>query len=237
MKIRIEPNLLSQMLKQILMYESSPLLDQVVVEAHENGLVAKDISLGAIGLYNIYTKKFFLEYEGNDELVVITPSMVKALGWFKDEQITLETGGDKIVLIGSSDIYQEDLREANEVVIPFELSDTEAGLIPAKHSKKLQLLVDANELKLPSSEEYKIKYDGKLKIFVKTDAGEYTKTIPVKKEISTENLEILIDGKFFKHITANLDGEVWLTADENSFLITQKGKNKSLPYMMGVREE
>lgn len=236
MKIKIEPNLLSQMLKQILMYESSPLLDQVVVEVKENGLIAKDISLGAVGLYNLYTPKFFLEFEGKDETILVTPTLVKALGWFKDEKITLETDEEKIKLIGSKDFYKEDLKEAEPVEIPFKLASNEVGILPEKFVPNIQLLVDADELKLPPSDIYKIVYDGKLKITAKNE-GEYTKTIPIKKENKTENLEIFIDGNFFRHVIANISGEVWLNANENSVIITQKGKNKSLTYMLGVREE
>jgi len=239
MKIVIEPSIFGEFLKQVLMYESSPLLEQITVEAKPEGIIAKDNSLGAIGLYNLYTKNFFIEYQQEQpEKIVFTPSLLKALSYFSDEEIQILTDEEKIYLKGKRDEYEENLREPEETAFDIQMQTSEYGIIPQKTPDTIRVLISADELKkLPSSETYLLMFSSKGFKIRSENEGRYTKTIQIRRQVNLNDLEVILDGNFFNHIISNLSGEVWLHGNERAVVFSQKGKNKNITYLLGAREE
>lgn len=239
MKVVVEPAILEQFMRQSLMVSgSSSLLPKAVLEFGEKGVWVRNHELGGVGLYNGYKKKFFISYEvGEEELLVLTSTLLKAVPWMKDEKVLLETDKEKAYLRCEKGgrAYDEPLEEPEKPVFEISMTKTKLGILPKGYEPAVQVLVDAGELKAPSAEVYQLIFEGgKMKI-ISRDVGAYHKDVPVKKKEKFEDIETFLDGGYYDHVIANLTGEVWLHVNEKLTVITQVGKNKTLTYLIAPR--
>jgi len=239
-KIEVEPERFSRLLKQALIYDGSPIFDNgTTLSFSEKGVIVKDNYQAHIAVYHMYTPKYFLKYECKEtENIRIDPELIKTIGWFKDEQITIETTEYDFIIRGSGHEYKEALRLATEPELGFGVKFTEQGVLHEKFEPAVQVLVDPSALDMPSSKEkYRLKYDKRLSLTAYTGFGEYTKVVPVKREEKTGSLDISIDEKQFRHIISNLDSDTWLSANEDMLILSQKSKDHLLTFITAVMLE
>ena len=242
MKFVVEPERFKKFLSMVLMCKGNkPLLESTVVEFNEKGALAQDCSLDVVAVYGAFSQKYFLEYSAKDtEKVPLTKTLLEPLGnGFKDEKIEVTADENNIVIKGKTETYNEPLIDAEPSQLPFTMTNTEVGVVPEKlpERAKVQVLLDASELDLPSAEKITFVSDeDKLNVIIK-NVGEYTKTFKVKRKLKLEPHKIAFDGSYFATLVGNLDGEVWLTLTDAALALCKKTKDYALTYLLSCLEE
>jgi len=238
MKILIEPERLKRLLNAVLIYKGKPLLENVMGEFKTGGLQVKDCSLDVVAVEGMFAKKFFLEYEADDENVPLTKTLLEPLNTgFKDEKVEVFTDQNHIIIKGKTETYNEPLIDREVGTIPFTMVMSELGRVPEKLNAKVQVSLKAEDLNLPTAEKLTFTCDGEsLKVSIK-NIGEYIKTLKPTRKNVMEELKVSFDGAYFGAVVSNLDGEVWLSMNEGAVVFSQKTKDYTLTYMLSSIEE
>jgi len=238
LKILIEPSRFRDFLSSLLIYKSKPLIESVIANFMDKGVAVKDITLQTAAVCAVYTKKYFLEYEGNGETVVLTNTLLDGLKrGFKDEKITIETTDTEIIIRGSEETYSEQLTEKEPEEFPIEVTNTPKGILPKDFKSIVQVLIPADALSLPSAEKYVIRCDGKAIYVDVEDIGKYTKKLKIAKKETLGEVEVLVDGGFLQNMVSNLSGEIWLSLNNDVIIFSKKSKDHMLTYLLSTMEE
>lgn len=238
MKLKIEPNKLSGMLTTGLIGSQ---LSNITALISPNGLSFQDVSLGTHGVYAVYLKDFFTEFNNQNERVTFTKYLLDVIskGFKNDEQVNLFTEGNKLFLTGARDKFEDLIPEVETSKFPVVMTQSQYGIIPQKidTDKSIVAKFAASELNLMDAETYHFDSDGK-KLDVRiefTDTSAYTKTL---KPLAIANMPVMsaaFSGELYKAILKPLSGEVWMLINEDSMAITKKEKAFSITLMLAGR--
>ena len=240
MKLTVEPERFRTLLRACLVHKSSPILDKVTATFKPNGVEVNDLSIETLAVKAVFTKGYFTSYEcEKDEVIALSNEILDKLSWgFNDDKITIYTEGNEIKIEGKTDKFSYVLDETKvSDFIPIQLTDY--GIIPEKHKRTVQILVNVDNLLLPNTDRYAFESDTKdLKVGIR-ELGKWVwnrKITPAKVE-KLEKLTARFNAEHFQHIVANLSGEVWFLLDEGSAVFATKTKDFALTYAIASIEE
>ena len=241
MKIALEPQRLRNILSSAMILKADPLIKEPIAEVKENGLVIKDRSLGVMQEYLIFSKNYFMEFDGSGVTnFVLTETMYDKLSWgFKGDKVTVSITEDKskVVFEGEGENYSEPLVNKEVEEFKIEMASSDVGLLPKKMSPVLQVLIPTDSLRLPETEQYYLKASESDKRIVVSvmDIGKYTRELKFTRANILKDLDIDIDGDFYQHILNNLTGEIWFSAVPEAVAFTQKTADYSYTYLLSAK--
>ena len=240
-KIVAEPERIIKIFSTALLYKSSPIIDSVVANLTEKGMIIKDSSLQVLAIYSIFPKHYFLDYnvEGEDKLVV-TKSLMKMVkqGFKGADTITITKDKGKIVVKSRSAVYAEPIPDVEEMEFPAKIKkDEELGIfLPENFVPDVVLVLKADELSdLMSTDHYNVIFaDNKLRIGME-DVGSYTKIItPIKILKSKEGAMAILDGDMFQRILANVAGEIFFAFNSEAAIVERISKEYVQVFMLAA---
>jgi len=247
MKIVVEPAKMKQLLRQVLFYKGSPLLESAVASVKPEGLAFLNLSLQVVGYYAQYPKRYFLEYEcQSPEVITFSRHILDKLNEaFKDsKQITITTTEEKIFVRGERESFDEPLVASEKPEIPFKFVKNASGVVPEQFVPIVRIPIDISELDFPKAEEYRLKVTEDKKLLLEiVDIGRYTKELQIAynpniEQILTPGASILLDAEYFQHMIANLSGEVVLSFDKAGwFALFQQAKDYHITYYLAEKVE
>lgn len=251
MKLTVEPAKLLRLLENSLVNESStPLLDKTTLTFTSEGVKAVESSLNVIIVALNFQKSYFtsLEVDEKGEKIVFAKSLLDMLSkaFHQDKPIEVQTQDGKLTVTGTSEHYEEELLVAN----PEDLSsivqvDDKLGIVPKALNPAFQAKIDSAILRsLPKAGAYLFtSKDSTLKVII-SDIGEYTKTLTLKETPVTGAISILVDGDYFNHVIANLQGDIWFAlhkhkSKKNSegIFLSQQDDSTKLIYMITAKHQ
>lgn len=250
MKLTVEPAKLLRLLENSLVNESStPLLDKTTLTFTSEGVKAMETSLNIIIVALNFQKSYFtsLEVDGKEEKIVFAKSLLDMVSkaFHQDTSLDVQVQDGKLTVTGTSEHYEEDLLVAN----PEDLSsivqvDDKLGIVPKALNPVFQAKIDSAVLRsLPKAEQYLFtSEDSTLKVII-SDVGEYTKTLTLKETPVTGAISILVDGDYFNHVTANLQGDIWFalhrhkTKKNEGMFFSQQDDLTKLTYMITAKHQ
>jgi hypothetical protein len=246
MKLVLESDRMRKFISQLVIARANKaLLEKMPLAMTVEGVMAKDMSLNVVGMAGVWSKSFFLEYDPKDaNTFVVAASLLDGLKkGFNDKQLSLTIEDGSVWIKGSSEKYDEELSTGEPPAKFVQITnDPKKGLIPTKMTPTVAVLIDAESLSMPDSENYALKCAGDAIEIVcnpKDTKGNYTKSVPIKLKEKIEDLNVSYAGNFFQSIASNLEGEVWLHLDKNVMVLSKKSKDHSLTYILtgaGVSE-
>jgi hypothetical protein len=200
----------------------------------------RDVSLEVVAVHHLFRPEYFIKYECPEPVkVVITKSLIDALGMgFKDDVIDFEVS-DKVRIIGRTETYEEDLLKEEAPEFPIKMKVTPQGVIPENFEPVVLATVDSDLLKeLPSADKYTFISDGKqLKVSI-SDTGTYTRTLPTKPNPTLGELKATFDGEHLSAIVHNLRNiPVNLLINSQVIVLAQISKEASTTYILSAMEE
>lgn len=240
MKILVEPERLGRLLNSSLKFGSKSGLDSTVAEFAPEGVKISDLSLEVVALKAEYNKSYFIEYKvEKEEKIPLTQTLLERLNQgFKDEKVSFEVDGNKLILKGIRESYEEPLLDKEKSAFPIKMIETEVGYLPEKFTAITQILIPVEELKtLPSAEKYHFSTTPEEQKVSIEDAGKYTKKLKPKRKIISGDLEISFDGTYLKSTIDNIVGDVWISLSPKSVILSQKTKDYQLAYLIAPIEE
>ena|GEM_PF-4525194 len=238
MRLVVEPERLKNLLSSVLKYGSTKGVESTTASFSPERIDFADLSLEVVAVRASFDKKYFLEYQAEQESFPLTQTLLNALSHgFKDEKITLEKDGNKLILKGGSETYTEPLSETGRADFPIKMTETDSGFLPENMDPAVSVMVSADELKgLPSADKYRFQSDGKtLKVIVQ-NTGEYTKNLKTKGGL-LKDLTVSFDGEYFRNTVNNLSGDIGLMLSQKALVLTKKAKDHQLTYMIAPLSE
>jgi hypothetical protein len=250
MKVVIEPDYLRKMLSSLLIVKNGQVFDAVTAVFKKEGMMVKDVAKGVLIVIGAYSKSYFTSYEvEKDETVVLTSSLLTALGWrFTDKEVTLETVGNELILKGSKERYAEKLQNSTQSEATTKLEvNPDRGIVPTKfwsgktytNDCAVSIELPKTELDLPKSEDYEFTCDEKdLIAQVRQTQGNYVWSTKLKSQRSDklQKMSIVLDGEYLGKIAANLSENFWLMLTGTGAAFVCKTKDYSLTYLMTAVE-
>lgn len=237
MKIEVEPNRFRDFLSSLLVYRSKPLLPQISAEFKSKGVGVKDMTLEAIAVVGMFSPKYFISYEAEDETVVLTESLLDVVKKaFKGDKITVWTENNNIIIEGENYRYEEPIKAIEPQEFKAEIKMTDIGIIPTIPKFKVQVRIPVSELSLPTAEKYTLISDGNnLKISIE-EVGKLTKTLKLSQVKKLEPVTTTVFANYLLNMVNNLSGEIWLSFDENVIVLSKKAKEYALSYFLATVE-
>jgi len=142
-----------------------------------------------------------------------------------------------IIIKGKTETYSEPRVEKESGEFPLPIENTDKGVLIKGFEPTVQVLINVNDLGLPSANYYKFGCkDGNLYVTIE-DVGKYTRYIKYAKKKAVNDIEITVDGARLQNMISNLEGEVWFSFDADKIAFSKKSKDYLLTYVMVTYQE
>jgi hypothetical protein len=248
MKLKTNPDKFINLIRSGMIYGKTPEINPIVPVFDKSSVIMQGISADIMSVYIEIKPKFFDLYECKEkEIIAFSNELITDLkNGFKEDIMEISTKDNKIKFRSSRDQYDADLQTDEPIEIPLkfipvEPKDKIVGYIFEGMKPDVSVIVDANELKLPSAQKYAFIFS-KGKLGVKF--GNFKRKLDVKEIVGKDDASFVVDGKFFDSISANIEGEVMFAVhkdpednnEEHSIIISEVGENYHKTFLLAVME-
>ena len=220
-------------LSQAFLYDGTPAIENVVLEAKPEALYTKNLSLNIAGLYSVVSPKFFKVYEVEKPtpFVVTTSFFLRLSRLLKgSETVEVRVTDDSIEAVGSNESYKEDLLNIQAPAFPLVINEgevlgSENAPLPKGAVEKASVVAKfkvADFLGLPSVEKLTMSStDSNLRIDVR-DVGLYSRTIKPLETVKLAPISIELSMEYFSRLTKNIITEdVWLLVNKDAIALSK----------------
>lgn len=239
MKITIEKEKFRSMLERSLVAGGSkPLLENVVAEFHNGGILFRDKSKDVVQIWHYYKDSYFESLEHNDgEMVPLTDNLLKNIkeAFEKDKTLTVETISkpqEKILISGQKETFQDNIVEANKPEWKIEIEPSKKYGYMAKFTKtvpKVMISIDVEEFKsIPHVDTFILQSANEKLILMTESTGLYKKDLTVSEVEKMEPIRVLVDYEFFFTLLKAFEGKFWLVLEDNYIILSQEGNGYHL---------
>lgn len=245
MDIEIEPARFQKMLANVLLHKQGAALDANIASFTTKGVVFKDISLGVVIINAVYSKDYFFKYgfETSEKVPFSKTLLEEMKHGFRDEKMRAFTEGDKIVIQGKIDRYEENLPDIKPVEVEAEYRiDRKVGIVPKNPKVLAQIQTDADIIKsVARSEAVTFKCDSNKIIAFVEGVGVFSKEIvPSDKTDELTEFDMAFSAKLLGDMAAQFSDKIWLTFTLNEegntgVTFSQRGKDFLLSYSLSSR--
>jgi hypothetical protein len=247
LKFTVETDRLKRFLSTVLIGKSAgkPMLDHVTVTFTPEGAMVRDASIATIGVFAVFSKKYFLEYECTGKIdVPLTTSLYEMAKKFSGEQVSLALREGTITLSSKGpaggDEYTEHMLEAGEVAWPesLKMAMAEEYITPEKPEMALLVKLPVSQLELPmDTDAYRFSLEGDSLNVTAEDVGMFRRRLTPIKTVKSASVSVSVDTELLDAALNNLDGDIWLGIHNDLIALSKRSKDHAVCYLIATKYE
>jgi len=247
MKIKVAPKKLLKLIRFGSIGSKSPLLNQFIIRFDDKTAKIRGFTEdGYVAFYGSFGSKWFREYEAKSEDVILKTTLLGLIEEkFNDEEsIEISTDEEMLWIRSPRKEYHELLRKQSQKKFPIEMVETKLGIVPEHCSPLIKAHLEKDELFDKGTNTFGSTdillqilrtHEKELTITTVFDVNrEFKKTLRLldNQHNRLEDIEVAFQREILQRCLEGLDGKLWLLMDNDIVIISEKGKDYSLTYMI-----